>query len=69
MERFVPPRMEHGERCLLPRGGAEPGWRGGAVVMGEEAQGPCPISFTRAAGPPCFILLGWLTLGLAGLSG
>lgn len=37
--------------------------------MGEERQGPCPTSFTTAAEAPCFVLPGWLTLGLVGLSG
>lgn len=36
---------------------------------GGERQGLCPISFTRAAEGPCFILPGWLTLGPEGLSG
>lgn len=39
------------------------------MMGGGERQGLCPISVTRAAEGPCFILPGWLTLGPEGLSG
>lgn len=51
----------------MPKNGA--GLEGGAGGDGGREAGSQPNLSTRAAGVPCFILLGRLTLGLADLSG